>query len=415
MLPGAPIGWSGPPIDIWLRARRYSRAVSETSAAAPPPPNPVLPDFSGGCLTNVVPALVPHVAGADGVAGGGGSELPAWMPAPVAGARQVVLLVLDGLGVNQLSSRAPIAPVLTSGSGGVITSVAPSTTATALTSLVTGLAPAVHGTVGYRVAIDDEVLNVLSWRLRDRDARREVPPRLFQHHPAFAGAPGTPVVSRVEYLATGFSASHLSEAPLHGWYTPSGLVVEVRRLLAGGAPLVYAYYDGIDRTAHAWGLGEHYDAELRAADRLVGDLLESLPPGAVLLVTADHGQVEVGSSVMVLGADIMDGVRLISGEGRFRWLHVRPGALDDVVDAARAECGHVAWVRTREEVIDEGWLGGEPVPSVADRLGDVVLAPFEPTAFLDPADTGEQRLVCRHGSLTPDEMLVPLLAWAGGG
>ena len=61
--------------------------------------------------------------------------------------------------------------------------------------------------------------------------------------------------------------------------------------------------------------------------------------------------------------------------------------------------------------MDEGWLGGEPVPAVAERLGDVALVPFAPTAFLDPADTGEQRLVGRHGSLTAAEMLVPLLAF----
>jgi hypothetical protein len=104
-------------------------------------------------------------------------------------------------------------------------------------------------------------------------------------------------------------------------------------------------------------------------------------------------------------------VALLSGEGRFRWLHARPGAAADVAAAATAAYGHVAWVRTREEVVDEGWLGGEPVPEVADRLGDVALAPFAPTAFLDPADTGELRLAGRHGSLTAAEMLVPLLAW----
>jgi hypothetical protein len=68
-------------------------------------------------------------------------------------------------------------------------------------------------------------------------------------------------------------------------------------------------------------------------------------------------------------------------------------------------------VRTFEEIVDEGWLGGEPVPEVRARMGDVVLAPYTPTAFLDPADTGEQRLVSRHGSLTEAEMLVPFVAF----
>jgi len=71
----------------------------------------------------------------------------------------------------------------------------------------------------------------------------------------------------------------------------------------------------------------------------------------------------------------------------------------------------VAWVRSRDQIIEDGWLGGVPSATVAARLGDVALLPHAPTAFLDPADTGELRLKARHGSLTPAEMLVPLLAW----
>ena len=370
-------------------------------------PPPLVPDFGGRCLTEVVPALLAQVQPPAHE-----RIVPAWLPECVQGARQIVLLVLDGLGSAQLEHRARLAPVLSSGSGVTLTSVAPSTTAAALTSLATGRAPAVHGVVGYRVAVGGDILNVLGWRIGDRDARRVVPPRAFQPFPVFPGGGGsTPVVSRHDYAATGFTAAHLGDAALHGWYTPAGLVVEVGRVLAGGAPFVYAYYDGIDRTAHALGLGEHYDAELRAVDRLVGDVLAVLPPDAVLVVTADHGQVEVGASVEVLGGDVMDCVELISGEGRFRWLHARRGAARALWDIASSRYGHLAWVRSIEQVLDDGWLGGVPVPEVRARLGDVVLVPFAPTAFLDPADTGEQRLVCRHGSLTDDEMLVPLLAW----
>ena len=135
----------------------------------------------------------------------------------------------------------------------------------------------------------------------------------------------------------------------------------------------------------------------------------------MLVVTADHGQVDVGPSVQVLGPEVMDGVTLLSGEGRFRWLHVRPGAPSRTWRRQPGPFGHLAWVRTAETIIDEGWLGGEPIPAVTDRLGDVALVPFEPTAFMDPADTGELRLVARHGSLTPAEMLVPLAVWSADG
>jgi hypothetical protein len=220
-----------------------------------------------------------------------------------------------------------------------------------------------------------------------------------------------PVVTRYDYGPTGFSAAHLGDAALHRWYTPAGLVTGVRRLLTEGSRFVYAYYEGIDKVAHADGLGEYYDDELTAVDRLVGDVLNALPAGATLVVTADHGQVDVGRAGEVLGGDVMDGVTLLSGEGRFRWLHVRPGARDAVLAAATESFGDVAWVRTREQIVADGWLGGVPSAAVASRMGDVVLAPFTPTAFLDPADTGELRLEARHGSLTPAEMLVPLLSW----
>jgi hypothetical protein len=262
------------------------------------------------------------------------------------------------------------------------------------------------------VAYDGDIMNVLQWTVGGADARVRVPARAFQPCPLFPGAPGpVPVVTRYDYGATGFSAAHLGDAELHVWHTPAGLVTEVRALVGAGARFVYAYYEGIDKVAHARGLDDAYDDELRYVDRMVGDVLDLLPPGAVLVVTADHGQVDVGGNVEVLGGDVMDGVTLISGEGRFRWLHVRSGAARAVADAAGDAFGDVAWVMTKEQVVDEGWLGGAPSVPVSSRLGDVVLVPFTPTAFLDPADTGELRLLARHGSLTSAEMLIPLLSW----
>lgn len=366
---------------------------------------PVLPDYGGACLSSIVPALN---APAD--------DAPAWFPLPARGARQVVLLVLDGLGWQQLHASRDRAPVLSSGTGGPITSVVPTTTATALTSLTTGRVPGEHGIVGYRVVVGagegrPEVMNVLRWDTRAGDARRRMPAESMQPCPPF-GRAGVPVVTRSEFAATGFSAAHLRGARLVGWRVASTLVVEVRELLAAGEPFVYVYYDGLDKVAHEHGLGEHYHAELQAVDRLVADLLATLTPGSALLVTSDHGQVQVGLDVRLPGPELMDAVSLMSGEGRFRWLHARPGAADELLKTAEHAHGDEAWVRSRQQVIDDGWFGGPLAPEVAARLGDVALVARAPVAFLDPADTGETRLLARHGSLTEAEMLVPLLAWS---
>jgi hypothetical protein len=338
------------------------------------------------------------------------------MPDPVREAGQVVLLVVDGLGWEQLRARPALAPTLNAAPGidRSITSVAPTTTACALTSITTGRRPSQHGLLGYRLALDDEILNVLRWTVgggQAHDARRTVPAHRFQPCPPFPGSTAiVPVVSKDEFGGTGFTAAHLGDSPLRGYKVLSSLPVEVGRLLRDGHPFVYAYYDGIDKVAHGTGLGDLYDAELRAVDRLVADVASELPPGAVLVVTADHGQIDVGPQVELLGREIMSLVRFLSGEGRFRWLHARPGAAADLQAAAAERYGDTTWVMGRDQIIDEGLFGGPLPDHLLDRVGDVALLPHAPIAFVDPADTGENRLHSRHGSLTSDELLVPLVA-----
>jgi predicted AlkP superfamily pyrophosphatase or phosphodiesterase len=364
-------------------------------------PGPLLPDYGGACVDAVVPAILSRRQGA-----------PPWFPAPAARAEQVVLLTLDGLGWEQLQERAHLAPTLTAMAGGPITTVAPSTTATALTSLTTGTSPAGHGVVGYRVRVGGtDVLNVLRWRIvgRDEDARDTVPPEQLQAVEPFAGTK-PPVVTRAEFSESGFTRAHLAGARFCGWRVTSTLVATVGALLAERAPFVYAYYDGVDKVAHEFGLGSFYEAELVATDRLVTDLIDVLPPGAALVVVADHGQVDVGDNVVALRREVAELTALLSGEGRFRWLHARPGCRERLATAARRCHGDQAWVRTREEAVSDGWFGGPLSGEFEGRLGDVVLAARDPVAFLDAADTGNITLRSRHGSLTPPEMLVPLLA-----
>ncbi len=359
---------------------------------------PLIPDYDGACLSNVAPALLD-----------GRREPPSWLPAPAVGARQVVLLALDGLGWDQLEERRHLAPTLAAMAGGSISTVAPSTTATALSSLALGCPPGDHGVVGYRINVRGDVLNVLRWQTPAGDARTVIPPDDIQGRAPFLGR-RPPVVTRAEFAGTGFSGAHLAGVRHHGYRVVSTLVTEVRDLLRAGEPFVYAYYDGVDKVAHEYGLADHYDAELVAADRLVADLADTLPPGAALVVTSDHGQVHVGDAIVPIRDEVMAHVELLSGEGRFRWLHARPGEADDLAAAARECHSDRAWIRTRDEVIAEEWFGPKVSEAAAARFGDVVLAARRDVAFEDPADTGPYRLQSRHGSLTSAEMRIPLLA-----
>jgi predicted AlkP superfamily pyrophosphatase or phosphodiesterase len=358
----------------------------------------VLPDYDGPCITNIVPALLGPPDGA-----------PAWMPPVVLGAHQVVLFVVDGLGWEQLQARMGYVPTLATMEGASVTTVAPSTTATALTSLTTGLAPGEHGVVGYRIAVHGEVLNVLRWSTGAGDARQSIPPSKIQPMSPFLGE-RPPVVTRAEYRTSGFTGAHLDPARYWGYRTLATMVTEVDRLLRSSEPFVYAYYDGLDKVAHEYGLGEHYDAELRWIDHIVERILAVLPRGAVLVVTADHGQVEVGGNVVPLAADVLGHCSMQSGEGRFRWLHARPGRAAALLDSALAHHGSDAWVLARDQMVGDGWFGPVVTEAAVSRLGDVALVARRDVAFHDPLDTGPYELIGRHGSVTGAEMRVPLLA-----
>lgn len=359
---------------------------------------PIFPDYSAN-----VRAIVPALLGPQPRAGRD------WMPGPVRDARQVVILVVDGLGWEQFDQRRAIMPALASFDGGPITTVAPSTTATALTSITTGLTPGEHGLVGYRIDLGGEVLNVLRWATPAGDARRKYEPNRVQPFAPFMGE-SVPIVTKADFQHSGFTEAHLRGGRFCGWRATSSLAVSVGELLRAGEPLIYAYYDGIDKIAHERGFGEYYDAELRSTDDLVEQIRAQLTDGSALLVTADHGQVEVGTNLQAPDAEVLRLTRYMSGEGRFRWLHARPGVAEELLEVATAAHGDVAWVMTRQQMIDDGWFGPVVSPPVAARFGDVALITKAPMSFVDPADSGPFPLVCRHGSLTSAEMLVPLLA-----
>jgi hypothetical protein len=357
----------------------------------------VRPDYAGASVAGLVPALL-------------GPGEASWLPGCVAGARVTVLLVLDGFGWRAVDAARARLPHLGRLEGGPITTVVPSTTAAALTSIASGMTPARHGLVGYRMLFGGQVLDVLRWKVPEGKAPD--PGAVTLVDSSFCGR-NVPTVVRAEFARTGFTESHMRGVRFVGWRTTATLVTHVARLVDAGDTFVYAYYDGVDKVAHEYGITDGYfSAETVAADHLVGDLLDALPGDAVLVVTADHGQVQFDEWVSM--APVAANVRAYAGDARFRYLYARPGAEGDLLKAAADAYGEVAWVFGRDQLVDEGWLG--PVPPAGDvlpRIGDVALAAKGNVAFADPTHPHETRLRAGHGSLTPDEMLVPLLAGRG--
>ncbi len=363
---------------------------------------PVLPAYDAGCVTNIVPALLSAVH-------------ETWMPEAVRGARCVVLLVLDGLGADILRERAYELPTLSGLGGGSITTVLPATTSAALTSITTGTAPARHGIVGYRTFLDERVLNVLRWQFEGERTKPPIPIEV-QRQSAFRGR-AIPVTTKSEFRNSGFSNVHLGAGPFHGWKTTSALVEHCRRLsVESDASLIYAYYPGVDEIAHEFGLHDGYfDAELRAVDQLVQRLLAALPHDCALLVTADHGQMHIEADNWIDTMEIAPLLRNQSGDARFRHLHSRAGAAKELLGECERRYSDVAWIKSRKSLLADGWLGPDApgLSAAGARVGDVVLVPYAPIGFIDPALPNERRLRSAHGAATAAEMMVPLRAGRG--
>ncbi len=359
----------------------------------------VVPSYEGPSLVGLVPGLF----GLLGIAGEQGA--PRWLEEHLGRPERVVLLVLDGLGYLQLQDRARDLGTL--GSLRVIPacSTAPTTTATALTSLTTGAVPARHGVLGYRMALGGStVLNVLRWSVNGQAS----PPLAERVAPIAPFLGANPVaVTKATYAETAFTKVHLRGARLRWWSTMSQVVSRILEALALGERFVYAYYEGVDTTAHEFGLGAAYERELRLVDTMVGMLLERLPRGVALVVTADHGEVEVGGGAIRLDDALRRRCHLVSGEGRFRWLHARERP-EELAALCRARFGEIAEVLTRREAIERGLFGGAVPPTFEGRLGDVALVATEPVWFEDPDDQGTLRMRARHGGLSGAELLVPV-------
>ncbi len=322
----------------------------------------------------------------------------------------VVLLCLDGLGWQQLQQHSHLVPTLMSMQQQRITTVAPSTTSTALTSLVTGTPPGQHGVMGYRIFVDGEVLNVLRWRTANGDARKRIPPQSIQLETPFCGQRPV-VVQNAEFVNTGFTEAHLPSVRHRGWHTVAAIAVRIRQALAAGESFVYAYYDGIDKTAHIFGFDEFYEAELRACDNLVAEIMMSLPRNATLIVSADHGLVDCGGTETPVVSEVTRLCQTQSGEARFLWLHSRLGCQRELIATAKEAHADRAWVWSRQELIDEGIFGDNVTKVARSRLGDVALVAKDRWYFTTRHDRPKTKLIGRHGSMTAAEMFIPILTF----
>ena len=372
------------------------------------------------------------------------SGLPPLRPSawhPLAGeVRRVILVLVDALGwellqqaqtgANWLWREAMVQERLTS--------VFPSTTVAALSSVWTGVAPAGHGLVGLRMLFPEygvvgQMLTMGPNFISAPDAliRAGMDPSAFLAVPGFAEQLAHAGVPTYAYKSYTFVDSALSQMHGRGVRESVGIVtaadmfMQVRQRLeetAGEQLFISAYWHAVDTLLHKYGPAHpSVSAEVNSLLHLLrAELVSGLSPEArantVLFLTADHGQVDTPEEQAIFLEDHPALAELLlmhpAGEPRTPYLYARQGRRGDVVTYIREHLDHAMIAMTAEEALAAGLLGPEPhAAQTALRLGDVVATMREGYLLLTQDEAGTtKQMVARHGGMTAGEMMVP---WFG--
>ncbi|MGN8245384.1 alkaline phosphatase family protein [Cellulomonas soli] len=333
---------------------------------------------------------------------------------------RVCVVLVDGLGFGNLTERSGHAPFLRRrlDEREPLTSTFPSTTATAMGSFGTGASPGRTAMLGYTVRdpATGQLGNLVSWTGLPPAHTWQQVPTLFEQLSA-AGVPVTSVGPQR------FAGSGLTEAALRGatyrsaQHLPQRVDAALDALRRPG--LVYLYWGDVDKVGHHHGWGSwQWGDELESFDRELARLARGLPAGTSLLVTADHGMVDVDRSRrwdVARHAGLAEGVALVAGEPRALHLHLVDGA-DPAAVATRWRdvLGDAAVVVPREQAVEGGWFG-QVDPHVSPVVGDVVVAMTGRATVVDSSTQtpASLELVGVHGSRTALETLVPFVLVTG--
>jgi hypothetical protein len=381
----------------------------------------VTPDYTGGGILNLMSSLV--IA-----QGGSATEYSACSlleDSHLDQARQVLLVVVDGLGWNYLN-RVGAGGHLHSLCVGSLSSVVPPTTAAAIPLFFTAAPPARHGFTGW-----------FTW-LRELGCVSAVLPYVTRHGHLPLGdcAPGPlelsqcePVTNRLPVAChvvsprniahSVFNRGFSGDAEIHAYDDMTGFLGSVRDTLKSGKgrKYVYAYWPGLDNIAHVHGIGSpNAWQHLEQFDHSFGSLLRELRgTDTAVVVTADHGFVDVPKERVVHMDDhpeLADCLSLpLCGEPRIAYCYVKPGRSECFESYVSSELAEQMSLCVSQNLIDEGFFGPGPRhPQLAHRVGDYTLLLKESYMIKDQLP-GEHdlELIGMHGGLSTDELHVPLV------
>jgi hypothetical protein len=341
-------------------------------------------------LADVLPSCLAAISGEANSAG-----LP-----PV---RAAIVVLVDGLGAAALKARGGHARTLISALGArdVIEVGFPTTTSSSLVTLSTGVAAGAHGIVGYTMRVDGALARQLD------GPAAGIPKTVFDR--AVERGFAATMVAPERYRDSAFTRAVFASAEFVAGASIEDRCAAALDLVSRGAGLVYVYVPELDSTSHSHGWeSSNWTTKLEQVDGAIADLASALPRDVGMLVTADHGVLDVaehGHILYDLDASLMVGVTAVGGEPRCLQLYL-DGERQETIAAWRASEGDRAWIATKQEAIDAGWFG-IVTPAAREHIGDLIVAAKRSIAYYSA--TVKVGMIGQHGSLSPEELRVPLL------
>lgn len=334
--------------------------------------------------------------------------------------RSVCVVMVDGFGENLLRRYASYAPYLKGvPSLGVLHSAVPSTTAASLTSFGTATPPGFHGVAGYEVRnpAKNTVMNQLSgWD-------KSVDPHDWQPHPTvferYEKHVDVATVSLSKYEGTGLSEAALRGGRFIHASSPIARTTMATSILSGRKPsLVYMYWGEIDQAGHRYGVDSpQWLEQVEELNLAMRRLAERLPAHVLILLTADHGMVDIPEENRIdysNDAELLENIEMTAGEPRNVQLYLKdksPEAKQKTLKVWSEKWGEQAWVVDVDNLYEAGYYGQPITDEARARIGDIIVACREPIALYDMRHYKPHvlKMVGQHGSLSDDETSIPLL------
>ncbi|NCV80065.1 MAG: alkaline phosphatase family protein [Actinobacteria bacterium] len=328
-----------------------------------------------------------------------------------------LLFLIDGFGFDTFEKYAEIMPTMSRMfNHGLIHTAFPSTTATSLATLTTGVMPGAHGMLGYTVQVPrsgGRLLNALKWDERVDPENWQPVETLFQRA-SNAGITVTHVAAK-RYENSGFTRAVFRGAHYKGANVVADLIGETKAALQATPSFVYLYVNDLDSAGHSDGVGsDKWIAALSMIDQMVSQLMKEVPTGTRFWVTSDHGMVNAEEKV-IIGQDnpLLKGVSVVAGEPRARHIYLQNDSLTARAEAASLWQEYLrdkALVLTREEALSSNLFGTEVSADAVDRMGEIIAIARGGLVLLD-ADRADKEgaMVGHHGGDSDIESQVGLL------